>query len=317
MSDETDDKNNVVEFSRAHIVEPFPGKLLISESPLQVLPSLAAKVGLNEALVLQQMHYWISNPLNKNFKNGRTWVYNTYDEWKKQFPFWCLNTIIRTISSLESKKLIISGAYNKLARDRTKWYAIDYNALMCLEIGTFTQNEQMHLPKMSRSIYPKWVDVLPETTTEISTDIKKINKKDFDIEFGEFWEQYPKKVDKHKAADVYKKLLAKDYGLHAIVISALCAQNEQRAIKTELGIWQPEPKGPAAWLNAERWDDEIKTREQLNEEHRPSKQVTSGKPSKSEQYLNALDAYERKLQQQASEEWLRENGQQPEGDESI
>ena len=33
-------------------------KLLINEHPLQVLPSLATKIGLNEAIVLQQIHYW-------------------------------------------------------------------------------------------------------------------------------------------------------------------------------------------------------------------------------------------------------------------
>ena len=33
--------------------------LLISEPPLQVLPSLAVKIGLNEAIVLQQIHYWL------------------------------------------------------------------------------------------------------------------------------------------------------------------------------------------------------------------------------------------------------------------
>ena len=33
--------------------------LLINESPLQVLPTLATYIGLNEAIFLQQVHYWL------------------------------------------------------------------------------------------------------------------------------------------------------------------------------------------------------------------------------------------------------------------
>jgi hypothetical protein len=34
-------------------------RLLINESPIMIIPSLAAKIGLNEAVVLQQIHYWL------------------------------------------------------------------------------------------------------------------------------------------------------------------------------------------------------------------------------------------------------------------
>ena len=36
-------------------------KLLINEQPLQVLPSLAEAIGLNQAIALQQVHYWLEN----------------------------------------------------------------------------------------------------------------------------------------------------------------------------------------------------------------------------------------------------------------
>lgn len=93
---------------RANQQEPKPihrnySKLLISESPLQVLPTLAVKVGLNEALMLQQVHYWISNPMNKNVRDGRVWVYKAYAEWQQEFPFWSMRTIQRTMLSLEQK----------------------------------------------------------------------------------------------------------------------------------------------------------------------------------------------------------------------
>lgn len=106
-------------------------KLLINEVPLMCLPSLAVKIGLNEALFIQQLHYWVDR--SKNSIDGRQWVYNTMADWSKQFPFWSQKTLSRTISNLEKQKLVISGNYNQKGYDRTKWYTIDYGALERLE----------------------------------------------------------------------------------------------------------------------------------------------------------------------------------------
>jgi hypothetical protein len=106
-------------------------KLLINEVPLMCLPSLAVKIGLNEALFIQQLYYWVDR--SKNIIDGRQWVYNTMADWSKQFPFWSQKTLSRTISNLEKQKLVISGNYNQKGYDRTKWYTIDYLALEQLE----------------------------------------------------------------------------------------------------------------------------------------------------------------------------------------
>lgn len=106
-------------------------KLLINEVPLMCLPSLAVKIGLNEALFIQQLHYWVDR--SKNIIDGRQWVYNTMADWSKQFPFWSQKTLSRTISNLEKQKLVISGNYNQKGYDRTKWYTIDYGVLERLE----------------------------------------------------------------------------------------------------------------------------------------------------------------------------------------
>lgn len=145
-------------------------KLLISESPLQVLPTLAVKIGLNEALMLQQVHYWISNPMNKNMREGRTWVYKTYAEWQKEFPFWSLPTIKRTSLSLEKiGVLIATTGFNRLITDRTKWYSIDYEKLDSLEIGTLDQIDSMVGSNRSHGRI-NLIPSIPETTTEITTE---------------------------------------------------------------------------------------------------------------------------------------------------
>lgn len=99
-------------------------RLLINEPPLQVLPSIAKEIGLNEAIMLQQMHYWLLKSANE-FK-GVKWFYKTLEEWQTEFPFWSAMTIRRTLGSLEKQKIIKIGNFNKKKFDKTKWYTIDY-----------------------------------------------------------------------------------------------------------------------------------------------------------------------------------------------
>lgn len=107
-------------------------KLLIADVPLVVLPKLAEKIGLNEAIFLQQLHYRLEHA--KYEIDGHRWVYNTVNDWSKQFPFWSQRTLARTISSLEKRKLVLTGNYNRKGFDRTKWYTIDYDLLDQLEL---------------------------------------------------------------------------------------------------------------------------------------------------------------------------------------
>ncbi|MBY7120632.1 DnaD domain protein [Bacillus sp. 16GRE42] len=149
-------------------------KLLLDDEPLVILPKLAAAIGLNEAIILQQLHYWLEK--SKNVRDGFRWVYNTYEEWQKQFPFWSESTIKRTIKKLEGQHLIIVGKYNKLKIDNTKWYRIDYEVLQNIENNTTGQNDQTcdHFDQTTRA---KWSGgrgnmdrPLPEITTETTTD---------------------------------------------------------------------------------------------------------------------------------------------------
>src|SRR5699024_12648676 len=64
-----------------------------------------------------------------HFEEGRYWVYNTYEGWQEQFPFWSVSTIKRTLVRLEESGLLITANYNKMKIDRTKWYTVDYDKL--------------------------------------------------------------------------------------------------------------------------------------------------------------------------------------------
>ena len=134
-------------------------KLLIQESPLTFQPSLAVAIGINEAIVLQQIHYWINNVKNKGYEqDGYKWVYNTYAEWKEtNFPFWSENTIQRIFANLEEMGLVVSIQPMKGKYDRTKYYRIEYTKL---EVFEDTKSEVIDDPKLVSSLNES------ETTTE-------------------------------------------------------------------------------------------------------------------------------------------------------
>jgi hypothetical protein len=96
--------------------------LLIPDHPLQVLPALAAEIGLNEAIAVQQLHYW-----TKRSESKEGWVYNTMAEWREQFPFWSKRTIERIWTSLAKKKLV--EVAQRGGTDRTNHYRLIYEQL--------------------------------------------------------------------------------------------------------------------------------------------------------------------------------------------
>lgn len=100
---------------------------LFNERPLVIRPELAVAIGLNESIFLQQLNYWLKK--SKHEINGRKWIYNTFSEWQRQFPFWSLRTIKRIKTSLVNKNIIIVGRFNKAGFDKTNWYTIDYQQL--------------------------------------------------------------------------------------------------------------------------------------------------------------------------------------------
>lgn len=126
--------------------------LLLDKHPLQVMPKLATLIGLNEAIVLQQIHYWLKHKQNtgQDFIDGHYWVYNTYEQWQEQFPFWSIMTIRRAFTSLEKKGLLIVGNYNRKGFDKAKWYTINYESLDQLDSQS-VQNEQANTIDYTRT----------------------------------------------------------------------------------------------------------------------------------------------------------------------
>src|SRR5688500_13059129 len=99
--------------------------LLYDDQPRLFSPTLAKLIDLNNAIVLQQVHFRLQ--LRRNHRDGRYWVYDSAEAWQSyHFPWWSLNTVKRTFAALEEDGLLIARQFERASGDCRKWYSIEY-----------------------------------------------------------------------------------------------------------------------------------------------------------------------------------------------
>ena len=167
---------------------------LLDSQPLLLIPELAKAIGINEALVLQQVHYWLKK--SPHIIDGRAWVYNTIDQWNEQFCFFPKRTLERVFQSLADKKILLkTNKFNKMRMDRTNWYSIDYDQLSEMVESScqnsvseppilreqYRQNDTNNTANLALAITREYTETTTETTTDISvlsktTPEKKLSK---------------------------------------------------------------------------------------------------------------------------------------------
>lgn len=106
---------------------------LFDEQPILANKVLAREIGLNEALVLQQINYWIevNRKSGNNYYDGRYWTYNSIRAWQeKDFDYMSIDIVKRTFLKLEKLGYLVVGNYNRDSRDKTKWYSINDEKLL-------------------------------------------------------------------------------------------------------------------------------------------------------------------------------------------
>lgn len=167
--------------------------LLMPSRPIVINPDLAYSIGLNEAIALQQVNYWLKETTSGLERDGVRWIYNTNEQWLEQFPFWSESTLKRTFTRLKQLGVLKVEQLNKSQRDMTNYYTINYESELLDEVKVTKsksskctlpsgQNEPMEEVKVERSIGSKrtalirsnCTDVLTENTTENTTDIKTL-----------------------------------------------------------------------------------------------------------------------------------------------
>lgn len=81
--------------------------------------------GLEEAVLINNLLFWIvRNRANgENFRDGRTWSFNSVRAYSEQFPYLTANTIRRTLESLIKQGVVVASRFAESGLDRTNWYA--------------------------------------------------------------------------------------------------------------------------------------------------------------------------------------------------
>lgn len=236
--------------------------ILFNKNPLTVNVELAEIIGLNESIVLQQLHFWLKE--KKNFIDNRYWVYNSIPDWQKQFKFWSESTVKRIFESLTKLGVLFIGEYNKDRRDRTKWYSINYEKLNEVVNDARGQNEPMQSINMGECIGsdctalragqndPTITKEYPKTTTK---DINDHHTDHFDL----FWSAGLPKINKSKAIKSFESAFKKwksDDQLRTIEAFAemLFSDIQLRLVNNQFGF---DKLHPTTYLNNQRWNDEV------------------------------------------------------------
>ena len=80
--------------------------ILILESPLLILLTLAQQIGLDKAILQQQLHFRLTH--QEQERAGMLWYCQTYTNWTKQLPFWYESKSKRLFIKLEKDRLLKS-----------------------------------------------------------------------------------------------------------------------------------------------------------------------------------------------------------------
>lgn len=115
---------------------------------------VATKYGTNVSILLGNINYWIQkNKENgKHFHDGRYWTYNSVAAFHSLMPFMSENVINTALAKAEAEGLLVTGNYNKLPFDRTKWYALTEKGERLFQAP---QNAATDYPSGSESISQK------------------------------------------------------------------------------------------------------------------------------------------------------------------
>lgn len=112
------------------------------EKPYSFWPSEAVQHGLEKAVILYNLRFWLTvnkaAGKEKHYHDGKWWTYNTAKALENLMPFFNRRSISRWLSELERDGVLLSGVFNKVAYDRTKWYTIPSE----FSDGAIGQNDQ-------------------------------------------------------------------------------------------------------------------------------------------------------------------------------
>jgi hypothetical protein len=144
---------------------------------------LATLLGFQQAILLQHLWYWHQANCNKenSIIDGKVWTYNTYERYHEIFPYLTKRQIALGFEKLEEKGLIVTGNYNKMKFDKTKWYALTDKGIKIFDSNSNVNSKKHNVTPVVHNVTPMVHNVTPEehnvtAIPDINTDNKTDNK---------------------------------------------------------------------------------------------------------------------------------------------
>lgn len=100
--------------------------LLLDERIIAVQPALIRVLGASEAIILQQLHFWLTRATCEH--DGEMWVYKTYADWGDETGM-SQKAVRGALDRLRKIDVVIAVQNPRDPHDRTRWWRIDYAAL--------------------------------------------------------------------------------------------------------------------------------------------------------------------------------------------
>lgn len=136
-------------------------------------PEIAAKVGVNAAVIYQNILFWTrKNAANgKHIHEGKVWTYNSVKALNKLFEYLSPAQIRTAIGKLLDAGLIYEGNFNQIAYDRTKWYGVPCEIHLSKNANGVEQNRKP-IPDSNPDSNPdSKQDISPATVFEVYNEI--------------------------------------------------------------------------------------------------------------------------------------------------
>lgn len=137
-------------------------KLLHGGRHLLYSTELAAKIGRNEAICLQQVYYWMGIGGGKVI-DGIKWFWKTYEQWSEEMQV-SVSTVRRVIANLKNLDLISVDKLSAKTYYQANWYTLNKDALDVL-----IQNEQIDAIGENTSICSELTDHIKDYSTKTNS----------------------------------------------------------------------------------------------------------------------------------------------------
>lgn len=213
---------------------------------------IAQRYGVNAAVLLENIGYWIKrNEANGvNFFDGTYWTFNSRRAYRQLFPYMSERQIDTAFRKLIDDGVLKTGNYNKLAYDRTLWYALTQKGESILHFDGMERANMSNGNSQNDEPIP---NINPDIKADKNTGINNnITPSGVESEFSPLWDKYPRKEGRQAALKAYTKA-RKDGVTAETVEQGIERYNAHiKANKTE----RKYIKQGSTWFNGRCWEDE-------------------------------------------------------------